>query len=152
MSASEGVRGALARVAGSPPADVDQVLTVYVNLLQSILARYKDLSAQSDPAKQLPGGLPIPGDKKAVPQAVFVALFRRALQPPAGLMTVPLTADRPEPVEAFASLLLRPMVCPSASRSWLRPVRTSNSTRWPAPWKPHSNPPADACSTLSRKD
>jgi len=58
------------------------------------------------------GGLPIPGDKKAVPRETFVALFRRALQAPPDLLAVPLTADRPEPVGAFASLLLRPMVCP----------------------------------------
>jgi hypothetical protein len=58
------------------------------------------------------GGLPIPGDKKAVPRAAFVALFRQALSPPAGLLVVPLTSDRSDPAKAFVSLLLRPIVCP----------------------------------------
>jgi len=58
------------------------------------------------------GGLPIPGDKKAVPRETFVALFRYALKSPPELMTVPLTADSPQPVNAFLSLLLRPIVCP----------------------------------------
>jgi len=58
------------------------------------------------------GGLPIPGDKKAVPRATFVALFRHALQAPQDLLTVPMTSDSPQPVSAFLSLLLRPVVCP----------------------------------------
>jgi hypothetical protein len=58
------------------------------------------------------GGLPIPGDKKAVPRPVFVALFRHALTPPAELLVVPLTSAQAEPVRAFVSLLLRPVVCP----------------------------------------
>ncbi len=59
------------------------------------------------------GGLPIPGDKKAVPRAVFVALFRQALAPPADLLVVPFTSTQGEPVRAFLSLLLRPIVCPA---------------------------------------
>ena len=46
------------------------------------------------------GGLPIPGDKKAVPRSVFAALFRSAVAPPADLLVVPFTADRPEPLRA----------------------------------------------------
>jgi hypothetical protein len=59
------------------------------------------------------GGLPIPGDKKAVPRETFVALFRSALKAPADLMEVPLTSDSAEPVQAFISLLLRPTVSPA---------------------------------------
>jgi hypothetical protein len=59
------------------------------------------------------GGLPIPGDKKAVPRAVFAALFRRALTPPAELLLVPFTSDQPQPARGFFSLLLRPLVCPA---------------------------------------
>ncbi len=61
------------------------------------------------------GGLPIPGDKKAVPRGTFVALFRHAAAPPADLLAVPFTAGRPEPdrARAFFSLLLRPLVCPA---------------------------------------
>jgi hypothetical protein len=58
------------------------------------------------------GGLPIAGDKKAVPREAFVALFRQALTPPPDLLVVPLTSAQPEPVRAFVSLLLRPIVCP----------------------------------------
>ena len=58
------------------------------------------------------GGLPIPGDKKAVPRLVFVALFRHAALPPAELMVLPYTANRPRPLRTFVSLLLRPVVCP----------------------------------------
>ncbi|MFO0880215.1 MAG: hypothetical protein U0840_22935 [Gemmataceae bacterium] len=58
------------------------------------------------------GGLPIPGDKKAVPRAVFVALFRQALVPPAELLEVPYTAHQHRPTGSFLSLLLRPVVCP----------------------------------------
>jgi len=60
------------------------------------------------------GGLPIPGDKKAVPRPVFIALFQRALTPPENLLAVPLTSGQSEvkPVQAFFSLLLRPIVCP----------------------------------------
>jgi hypothetical protein len=61
------------------------------------------------------GGLPIPGDKKAVPRSVFVALFRQALKPPDDLLAVPFTSGQPEAerVRAFFSLLLRPIVCPA---------------------------------------
>jgi hypothetical protein len=58
------------------------------------------------------GGLPIPGDKKAVPRSVFVALFRHAVTPPDDLLTVAFTATQPGPARAFFSLLLRPIVCP----------------------------------------
>ncbi len=58
------------------------------------------------------GGLPIPGDKKAVPRPVFAGLFRHAVAPPSELMIVPYTAHRPRPLRTFVSLLLRPIVCP----------------------------------------
>jgi hypothetical protein len=58
------------------------------------------------------GGLPIPGDKKAVPRPVFVALLRQALSPPAGLLAVPRTSTQALQAGAFVSLLLRPVVCP----------------------------------------
>lgn len=58
------------------------------------------------------GGLPIPGDKKAVPRDVFVELFRHAVQPPEDAALIPFTADWPEPLRGFVSLLLRPVVRP----------------------------------------
>jgi len=61
------------------------------------------------------GGLAIPGDKKAVPKSVFAALFRRAVAPPADMLTLPYTALDPQPARTFASLLLRPIVCPQVA-------------------------------------
>ena len=58
------------------------------------------------------GGLPIPGDKKAVPKAVFARLLGHALTPPADLMTIPFTANQAQPARMYVSLLLRPLVCP----------------------------------------
>jgi hypothetical protein len=58
------------------------------------------------------GGLPVPGDKKAVPRHAFVALFQHAVRPPADLLGVPFTLTRPPAVQAFFSLLLRPVACP----------------------------------------
>ncbi|QEH38064.1 hypothetical protein OJF2_66600 [Aquisphaera giovannonii] len=58
------------------------------------------------------GGLPVPGDKKAVPRATFAALFRQAVAPPPELLAIPYTSRRPRPLRTFVSLLLRPIVCP----------------------------------------
>ncbi len=58
------------------------------------------------------GGLPIPGDKKAVPKAVFARMLSEALNPPDELMTLPFSANQPEPARMFVSLLLRPTICP----------------------------------------
>jgi hypothetical protein len=58
------------------------------------------------------GGLPIPGDKKAVPKAVFARMLEEALKPPAELLRLPFTSKQPKPVEMFVSLMLRPVVCP----------------------------------------
>ncbi|MGA3065686.1 MAG: hypothetical protein ABSF29_02445 [Tepidisphaeraceae bacterium] len=58
------------------------------------------------------GGLPIPGDKKAVPKRVFAELFYRAVRPPTESLTLPFAAREMTPVRTFVSLLLRPIVCP----------------------------------------
>jgi len=58
------------------------------------------------------GGLPIPGDKKGVPQRAFANLLKLALNPPQDLLTIPFTAGLPDPARMFVSLLLRPVVCP----------------------------------------
>lgn len=58
------------------------------------------------------GGLPIPGDKKAVPKGVFANLLDHALNPPTGLLTIPFAANQAQPAQMFVSLLLRPVVCP----------------------------------------
>jgi len=58
------------------------------------------------------GGLPIPGDKKAVPKITFAHMLAHALNPPSLLLTIPFTASLPKPARMFTSLLLRPIVCP----------------------------------------
>src|SRR3984885_754883 len=62
------------------------------------------------------GGLPVPADKIAVPKQTFAALWAAALNPPAGMMVLPFTADQDEDVRCFVSLLLRPLVCPASGR------------------------------------
>jgi len=59
------------------------------------------------------GGFPIPADKQAVPKQAFAALLAAALNPPADVLTLPFTANQPDPVRLFVSLLLRPLVCPA---------------------------------------
>jgi len=58
------------------------------------------------------GGLPIPGDKRAVPKRVFAGLLKAAMSPPADLMTLPFCANQATPARSFVSLLLRPVVSP----------------------------------------
>ncbi len=58
------------------------------------------------------GGLPVAGDKKAVPRQAFAYMLEKALNPPRDLMTIPFTSGLPEPAHMFVSLLLRPTVCP----------------------------------------
>lgn len=58
------------------------------------------------------GGLPVPGDKKEVPLVAFARLLHAALRPPAELNTLPFTVGQSDPATIFASLLLRPVVCP----------------------------------------
>ncbi|HEV2292973.1 MAG TPA: hypothetical protein VGR35_03905 [Tepidisphaeraceae bacterium] len=59
------------------------------------------------------GGLPVPGDKKAVPKAVFAEMFRRAMNAPDDHLTLPYTAQEQQPARAWVSLLLRPLACPA---------------------------------------
>jgi phosphoenolpyruvate carboxykinase (diphosphate) len=81
------------------------------------------------------GGLPIPGDKRAVPKRVFAELLKRAFESPTELLRLPFTSNQsddaalssdssqavsPGPLlhlgsrqaACFVSLLLRPIVCP----------------------------------------
>ncbi len=59
------------------------------------------------------GGLPVPGDKKEVPKQTFVAMLEQAVKPPEHLQLLPFTANQDNPARMFASLLLRPTVCPA---------------------------------------
>lgn len=58
------------------------------------------------------GGLPIPGDKKAVPKESFGKMLNAALNPPDELLYLPFTANHDQKAKIFVSLLLRPIVCP----------------------------------------
>ncbi|MEZ6099476.1 MAG: hypothetical protein R3E01_10930 [Pirellulaceae bacterium] len=58
------------------------------------------------------GGMPIPGDKRAVPKRVFAKLFQIAINPPRDLLRLPFTSEEPEQSHTFVSLYLRPIVCP----------------------------------------
>jgi hypothetical protein len=59
------------------------------------------------------GGLPIPGDKRAVPKVVYARLFHAAMNPPSESTALPYTANRPVPAHGFVSLLIRPIVRPA---------------------------------------
>lgn len=59
------------------------------------------------------GGLPIPGDKKAVPREVFARMLKHAFNPPVDLLTLPYAVNQPESARMFVSLLLRPVICPA---------------------------------------
>ncbi len=59
------------------------------------------------------GGLPVPGDKKQVPKLTFARMLEHALNPPAEMLILPFTARQTTPARMFASLLLRPVVCPA---------------------------------------
>ena len=52
------------------------------------------------------GGLPIPGDKRAVPKQVFAELLRRALDAPEHLLRLPFTSSQSEEAISFVSLLI----------------------------------------------
>jgi hypothetical protein len=57
-------------------------------------------------------GLPVPGDKKAVPRKVYARLLKEAMNPPEDFLRLPFTAGQTQEARMFVSLLLRPVVCP----------------------------------------
>ena len=59
------------------------------------------------------GGLPVPADKITVPKQAFRALLDAAFCPPDDVLALPYTANQPEQVRLFVSLLLRPVICPA---------------------------------------
>ncbi len=58
------------------------------------------------------GGLPVPGDKKEAPKKTFAIMLEHAMNPPDSLQTLPYCSEQPNSAKMFASLLLRPIVCP----------------------------------------
>jgi hypothetical protein len=57
-------------------------------------------------------GLPIPGDKIAVPLVTYARILQAALNPPKELNQLPYTTGWDAPVETMATLHIRPLVCP----------------------------------------
>jgi hypothetical protein len=100
----------------SLPADADEFHSDIVSsyrIRQGVLHNpAKDRRTTKGSFHVVEGGLPIPGDKKAVPKATFAQMFEKALQPPQELLTLPYTANRDDKAHLFVSLLLRPVVCP----------------------------------------
>jgi hypothetical protein len=70
------------------------------------------------------GGLPVPDDKITVPKATFAALLAAALNPPADVLALPFTAQHPEAVRLWVTLLLRPTVCPATGTDARRTMET----------------------------
>ncbi|MBL4575285.1 MAG: hypothetical protein JKY51_04190 [Opitutaceae bacterium] len=58
------------------------------------------------------GGFTVPADKKEVPKGTFAKLLRHAINPPKELLRLPFTSTQEKEAHLFASLLLRPTVCP----------------------------------------
>ena len=56
--------------------------------------------------------MPIAADKLAVLKQTFAAMLKVALNSPDDLMVVPFTSEEKEPVKAFVSLMLRPVISP----------------------------------------
>ena len=83
------------------------------------------------------GGLPIPGDKKAVPKLAFARMLEHALNPPQELLTIPFTSGLPEPARMFASLFCGPSCVPKyPARMRKNPWRSVSLRRatWSATW------------------
>lgn len=59
------------------------------------------------------GGLPIADDKIIIPKITFSRLLCAALKPPHKLMRLPFSYGQEKEAEVWASLLMRPIVCPS---------------------------------------
>jgi phosphoenolpyruvate carboxykinase (diphosphate) len=112
-------RPGLARVMSLPLSD-DEFTSPYLHsyrLPQGILHNPKsDRRTTQGIFHIVEGGLPVPADKQAVPKKAFAALLAAAFTPPAGLMTLPFSADQDEAIRLFVSLLLRPIVCPATER------------------------------------
>ena len=58
------------------------------------------------------GGYAVTADKKEVPKQTFALLLQNALTPPEELLRLPFTSTQQEEAAVFASILLRPVVCP----------------------------------------
>ena len=117
-------RPGLARVMSLPPNEDSQAsryLKTY-RIKQGILHNPRsDRRTTKGIFHIVEGGLGIPADKIAVPKGTFAALLSIALTPPAEVLELPFTSNQEQKVRLFASLLLRPLVCPATGSD---PART----------------------------
>jgi hypothetical protein len=120
-------RPGLARVM-SLPAGEDNIESPYLQsyrLRQGVLHNPRsDRRTTQGIFHIVEGGLPIPADKIAVPKIAFAGLLSAALQPPPEVMALPFTANQTDQVRVFATLLLRPLVCPSTGRDPAKTMET----------------------------
>ena len=109
-------RPGLGRVMSLPP-DSDTFSSPYLNsyrVPQGILHNPRsDRRTTKGVFHIVEGGFPVPADKIAVPKKAFARLLAEALQPPRDVLELPFTATQHNKVRVFASLLLRPLVCPA---------------------------------------
>ena len=117
----------LARVT-SLPAGEDRIGSPYLQsyrLRQGVLHNPRsDRRTTQGIFHVVEGGLPVPADKIAVPKATFAKLLAAAFQPPPKVMALPFTANQEHQVQVFASLLLRPLVCPATGAEAAKTMET----------------------------
>ncbi len=120
-------RPGLARVM-SLPAGEDRIGSPYLEsyrLRQGVLHNPRsDRRTTQGIFHIVEGGLPVPADKIAVPKRTFAALLAAAFQPPADVMALPFTANQNHQVRLFATLLLRPLVCPATGSDEAKTMET----------------------------
>ncbi|WP_437185376.1 hypothetical protein SH668x_002479 [Planctomicrobium sp. SH668] len=100
----------------SLPADSDLYVSEYVNsyrIRNGVLHNPRaDRRTTEGTFHVVEGGLPIPGDKRAVPRNAFVKMLECAFNPPESLLQLPFTSEQAEQARTWVSLLLRPLVSP----------------------------------------
>jgi hypothetical protein len=120
-------RPGLARVT-SLPAGEDRIGSPYLQsyrLRQGVLHNPRsDRRTTQGIFHVVEGGLPVPADKIGVPKATFSKLLAAAFQPPPEVMALPFTANQQQQVNVFASLLLRPLVCPATGSEEAKTMET----------------------------
>jgi hypothetical protein len=117
----------MARVLSLPPG-VDRLSSPYLQsyrVQQGILHNPRsDRRTTQGIFHIVEGGIPVPADKIAVPKIAFARLLAAALNPPADVMALPFTANQPDQVYTFATLLLRPLVCPATGNEPSKSMET----------------------------
>ena len=120
-------RPGLARVT-SLPAGEDRIGSPYLQsyrLKQGVLHNPRsDRRTTQGIFHVVEGGLPIPADKIGVPKVTFAKLLAAAFRPPTEVMALPFTANQKNQVNVFASLLLRPLVCPATGSEEAKTMET----------------------------